>query len=1262
VFASSFWFRKTFGVVPARKLSRPVRRAPLAVVRLEDRLTPDSGGAAGQLAAGVLSYGGGPLISNVVAYPIYLQDTATPSAVPAAEQSQLTTYFKTITTDSYIPSLLGQYSANGTTIGAGSVGMVDTNVPFTSTPYTTGGHTYPSISDTQITALINQEIASGRTGAAGPNSLYFVFAPPGDVVTTTDIGDSITGFVGYHSGSQDNNNTSYSYSVDPYPSAPNGFDAGVTEFQNQTSTASHELAEAITDANGSTGWFNTPLKSEVTDLAGNDTYTQDDYTVQYEYSNALKMPAHSVGTTGANLFINQVAPPAVAGFTNGGPVATFSDPDLTLNQGSFTATVDFNDGNGPLPATISGANGFYVVSAIPVAPLAAGQNGKFNNDGSGATGLTVHVTQNGGAGESQRTAPYVVSAAAVPLTYNADPGQPHTFVLKENAQTGNFELSDHGQLVFTQPIAQTTSINIGADPGADASLTVDYSGGEFANALTFDGGTGTGSHALTLQGGAFTSISDVLTGAAAGSVSLTGGAGTQMIAFKDVAAGVALTPGSATNLALTLPTGTVSASLGDNGTPSDGISQLSSGNQTFPLTTFASPTSVLTVNYGAGAAVTVNSLDAKDSAPLILTDSGAGNDTVTLGTQGAVSLAGDLAVTAGTIVVNGNVTAAAQTYTGPISFGQASTGLTGSTVTFAGPVTLGTNVVNVVGNLAVTNTAAVNVTLAGNQAGQAGELTHTGMADLGSAPLTVALQAPFAPAAGASFTVVGQVNTGGLSGIFAGLPQGAQFPVGGTTFKVTYSGGASGQDADIQTAGSNGTVATSVALTTDRLNGAVYGQAVTAIATVSAQTGTAPPTGSVQFSVDGTNVGAPVPLSAGTASLPLPLAALNAGAHQITASYTSTGPIFQSSATTTPLTETVTPAPLTLAVTNKSKVYGAALPIFTVTGTGFAAGQNLTNLTTQPITGTTATMASSVGIYPITIGGAANANYTITFKSGILTVTPALLTLTANNISKEYGAPLPDFTAISTGFVNGDTVASLTTALTFTTSATASSNVGQYAIAPAGATDPNYTITFAPGTLNVTPAPLTITADNKTKVSGSAVPALIVEFSGFVNGDTAANLASQPMATTDATQNSRPGRYLISVSRAASQNYTIAFVSGTLTIAPAAAPLVLAAPRFLKTHGVTAKLRGITVKNAAAHTLLSVHLSTSDGKFHLHAKGLKIIGNNTKTLIVSGAPAAVERALNAISLTFDESPPNAKVNLVAAAGSVRSKSATIAIE
>ena len=83
--------------------------------------------------------------------------------------------------------------------------------------------------------------------------------------------------------------------------------------------------------------------------------------------------------------------------------------------------------------------------------------------------------------------------------------------------------------------------------------------------------------------------------------------------------------------------------------------------------------------------------------------------------------------------------------------------------------------------------------------------------------------------------------------------------------------------------------------------------------------------------------------------------------------------------------------------------------------------------------------------------------------------------------------------------VNGDTPASLNAQPTLTTHATAGSHVSgsPYAITVSGAADPDYTISYVPGTLTVTPAPLTIKADNQIMVYGAGLPALTASYSGL---------------------------------------------------------------------------------------------------------------------------------------------------------------------
>ena len=173
---------------------------------------------------------------------------------------------------------------------------------------------------------------------------------------------------------------------------------------------------------------------------------------------------------------------------------------------------------------------------------------------------------------------------------------------------------------------------------------------------------------------------------------------------------------------------------------------------------------------------------------------------------------------------------------------------------------------------------------------------------------------------------------------------------------------------------------------------------------------------------------------------------------------------------------------------------------------------------------------------------------------GTLTVTPAGLTITADNQTKVYGAALPTLTASYSGFVNGDTSASLTALPTLATNATTGSHVSgnPYAITASGAVDSDYSITYVAGNLTVTTAALTITADNQTKAYGAALPALTVSYSGFVNDDNSASLTTQPTLTTTASVSSRvsDNPYAIMASGAVDTDYSISYVSGTLIVNP----------------------------------------------------------------------------------------------------------------
>ncbi len=241
-------------------------------------------------------------------------------------------------------------------------------------------------------------------------------------------------------------------------------------------------------------------------------------------------------------------------------------------------------------------------------------------------------------------------------------------------------------------------------------------------------------------------------------------------------------------------------------------------------------------------------------------------------------------------------------------------------------------------------------------------------------------------------------------------------------------------------------------------------------------------------------------------------------------------------------------APLAIAANDQSKVYGDSLVAPAATYTGFVNSDTSASLDTPVTLAHTATSGSDVGTYPITATGAVDANYTITHQNGTLTITPAALTITAQNKTKVYGSANPPLTAAYAGFVNGDDESDLDTAVMLNTAAIASSPVGSYTITATGAVDLNYSIAHVNGMLSVTPAEITVTADNQTKVFGAPLPELTATYTGFVLGQVTNDLPTLAMLTTTATASSDVGVYPITASGAASPNYSFAYIAGSLTI------------------------------------------------------------------------------------------------------------------
>ena len=86
-------------------------------------------------------------------------------------------------------------------------------------------------------------------------------------------------------------------------------------------------------------------------------------------------------------------------------------------------------------------------------------------------------------------------------------------------------------------------------------------------------------------------------------------------------------------------------------------------------------------------------------------------------------------------------------------------------------------------------------------------------------------------------------------------------------------------------------------------------------------------------------------------------------------------------------------------------------------------------------------------------------------------------------------------------------------------------------------------------TVTVNPAPLVITASSPSAMTyGTAVPTITASYSGFIGTDTKWTLTTRPTCSTTYTTTSAPATYPTSCSGAADANYSISYVTGSVTV------------------------------------------------------------------------------------------------------------------
>jgi hypothetical protein len=308
--------------------------------------------------------------------------------------------------------------------------------------------------------------------------------------------------------------------------------------------------------------------------------------------------------------------------------------------------------------------------------------------------------------------------------------------------------------------------------------------------------------------------------------------------------------------------------------------------------------------------------------------------------------------------------------------------------------------------------------------------------------------------------------------------------------------------------------------------------------------------------------------------------------------------------------------------------YGTALSSVQLNATASAGGSPVSgSMTYTPAAGTI--LPAGTQTLNVTFTPTSTSDYNTATATVSIVVNKAPLSVTAANATKVYGTANPSFSAAISGFVNGDTATSaLTGAAAVASSATTSSAAGTYSITPSVGTlaAANYTFNFINGTLTVSKAPLTVTANNASRPYGAANPTFAATITGFVNGDTTSAVTGAPAFTTTATTTSTPGAYPITptVGGLVSTNYSFTtFVAGTLTVGKADQTITFGA------LGSKVLGSGTFALSATASSGLTVTYTSSN-------PAVATVSGSTVTLVSVGT--AVITASQAGNTTYNAAP------------------------
>jgi hypothetical protein len=402
-----------------------------------------------------VEYGGGAVLSNVRVVPVFWT-----GRVNAAVQSEIHCFYSATVSGSYM-DWLSEYDTPTQHIGRGSVSSNVTITP---------SHTGLRLSDGDIQDELAAQIDAGVLPAPSADALYMIYFPPG--VSISSEGGSCVAFCAYHFDFS-HGGRKVRYGVMPDFGPGSGCEAGCgngTQLQNLTSASSHELIEAVTDADPNSAWSGAGGEIGDTCNGRQVTLPGTSYVVQRQWSNARgTCYAPTAGPTSTE-------PPRITGITpDRGPYTMAQQVAVT---GSCFANPNASLGVGGPLVPVAASSSTQVTLSLPSSPSQT--PGIFD----------LFLTNSDGAGPAETTYTYLPSGT-LSLTPDHGPMQGSTLVTFHGDGLAAGIIKFDGVPATSVQCTSSTTCTAYApphDPGTvDVSFTVGGVTELSQNRFTFDG-------------------------------------------------------------------------------------------------------------------------------------------------------------------------------------------------------------------------------------------------------------------------------------------------------------------------------------------------------------------------------------------------------------------------------------------------------------------------------------------------------------------------------------------------------------------------------------------------------------------------------------------------------------------------------------------------------------------------------------------------------------------------------------------------------